>query len=161
MSAPKGNKYWQLASNPGRPKKYSPRTLWKKFNEYCKWIDENPFYEAVIVQKGITVENEKGEKKTSYQMGLPKMRPYTLTGFQIYANISHETWANYCKEEEFLEVSTRIKDICFTQKLEGAASGFFNSNIIARDLGLVDKQKNEIEGNMFLELMRKATDKDD
>ena len=58
MPAPKGNKYWQLATNPGREKKYSPNTLWKKFNEYTQWIDENPFKEAVLVQKGIKVKSE-------------------------------------------------------------------------------------------------------
>jgi len=158
MPAPKGNKYWQLATNPGREKKYSPNTLWKKFNEYTQWIDENPFKEAVLVQKGIKVKSEgEGKEKTVYQIGLPKMRPYTITGFYVFANISNKTWAEYCKQEDFIQVTTRIKDICFTQKFEGAASGFFNSNIIARDLGLIDKKETEHTGNAFLELMKMAS----
>ena len=160
MEFQQGNKYWQLAQNPGRKKKYRPKSLFAKFIEFTQWIDANPFYEAVLVQKGIQIE-QNGKKETTYQTSLPKMRPYTLSGFFIYANITQQTWDNYCKLPEFLEVTTRIKDICFTQKFEGAASGFFNSNIIARDLGLVDKKDNNVSGNMFLELMKRASQEKD
>ena len=46
----------------------------------------------------------------------------------------------------YLEVTTRIRQIVYNQKFEGAASGFLNPNIIARDLGMVDKQELEVKG---------------
>ncbi len=145
MAAPKKNKYWQLRKNfRGKPPKYTPKKLWDKFVEYCEWIDSNPFKEAVLVQKGITVKDDAGKEKTTYSVGLPKMRPYTLSGFYVYANISNDTFYQYEKKEEYADITTRIRDIVYTQKFEGAASGFFNSNIIARDLGLADKQENKI-----------------
>jgi hypothetical protein len=42
--------------------------------------------------------------------------------------------------KDFSNVITRIRETIFNQKFEGAASGFFNANIIARDLGLKDSK---------------------
>jgi hypothetical protein len=41
--------------------------------------------------------------------------------------------------KDFSQVITRIEKIIYNQKFTGAASGFLNPNIIARDLGLTDK----------------------
>jgi hypothetical protein len=41
-----------------------------------------------------------------------------------------------------MEVITRIDKYIYNQKFEGAAAGFLNPNIIARDLGLADKTDN-------------------
>lgn len=138
MAAPKGNNYWQLVENPGRPRKYQPDELWQKAIEYFQWCDENPWKEAVLVQRI--------EKIVS----LPKARPYTEGGFKLFANISNETWANYCsgsnEYKDFLEISHAIKETIRTQKFEGAAAGFFNANIIARDLGLRDASDHNHSG---------------
>jgi hypothetical protein len=40
---------------------------------------------------------------------------------------------------DFSKVITRIRETIYEQKFTGAASGFLNPNIIARDLGLADK----------------------
>lgn len=42
--------------------------------------------------------------------------------------------------KDFSAVINKIEEIIYQQKFEGAAVGLFNSNIIARDLGLRDKQ---------------------
>lgn len=144
MAPQRGNKYWQLREKHGRNKKYTPDELLDVFYEYAEWIDENPFKEAVLVQKGITIEQPDGKKKTTYQVGLPKMRPYTLSGFCIYAGITTETFGQYRKQDDFSDITTYICEVIKTQKFEGAASGFFNANIIARDLGLTDKKSHEV-----------------
>jgi hypothetical protein len=43
------------------------------------------------------------------------------------------------RSNDFLQIITRIEDIIYSQKFEGAAVGQFNSNIIARDLKLSDQ----------------------
>ncbi len=145
MAAPKNNKYWQLRKSfRGNPPKYTPKKLWDKFIEYCEWIDDNPFKEAVLVQKGIKVKDNNGQEKVTYSVGLPKMRPYTLSGFFVFADIDRKTFYSYEENKAFLPITTRIRDIIYTQKFEGATSGFFNANIIARDLGLADKQENKV-----------------
>ncbi len=146
MAAPKGNKYWQLRKNfRGKQPKYTPKKLWDKFAEYCEWVDANPFQEAVLVQKGIKVETEDGDTKTKYSTELPKMRPYTLSGFYVFADMDRTTFYDYEQKEEYATITTRIRNVIYTQKFEGAASGFFNANIIARDLGLADKQEHGVK----------------
>ncbi|MFC0183379.1 terminase small subunit [Pseudarcicella hirudinis] len=51
----------------------------------------------------------------------------------------------------FLEVITRIEEIVYVQKFEGAAVGAFNANIIARDLGLADKQNIDLSTDIVVE----------
>lgn len=89
---------------------------------------------------------------------LPKMRPFSLEGFCNYADIVINTFKNYEKlevdadstEEEkkkakdFLIVTSHVRQIIENQQFEGAASGFLNANIIARKLGLADKQETKI-----------------
>ena len=51
------------------------------------------------------------------------------------------TFAPRAKVSIFIEIIRAIDKIMFAQKFEGAASGAFNANIIARDLGLTDKSE--------------------
>ena len=46
-------------------------------------------------------------------------------------------------KKDYMSVITRIEETIYNQKFTGAASGFLNPNIIARDLGLVDKKEVE------------------
>ncbi len=126
----KGNEYYLLRSKDGRDKEYTPESLAKKANEYFLWCIENPLYESVLHQK------------TAELIEVPKMRVFSIRGFCNYADICEKTFWNYSKANEFLQVTTRIRQIIDSQKFEGATSGFFNSNIIARDLGLVEKTDN-------------------
>ncbi len=50
---------------------------------------------------------------------------------------------NLTKEvvEDFSETLSRVRDIIYQQKYDGAVSGFFNAGIISRDLGFVDKRE--------------------
>ena len=44
------------------------------------------------------------------------------------------------RSAEYFGITTRIRDIIYDQKFTGAAAGLLESNIIARELGLVDKK---------------------
>ncbi len=44
---------------------------------------------------------------------------------------------------EFSEVITRVEQIIYIQKFEGATVNAFNANIISRELGLADKTVTE------------------
>ena len=129
MAAPKGNKYWQFRNKHGRDYKYTPIALWEEAIEYFDWIDDNPLLEQKLFayQGIVTKENAT------------KMRAMTITGFCLFADICHVTWANYKDNKDFITIITRIEDIIKSQKFEGAAADLLNPNIIARDLGLRDK----------------------
>jgi len=143
MSAPKGNKYWEFRNKDGKEPDYKPNELWNKATEYFEWVQDNPLLEFVLVQKGIVINKGTDKEKTVYSTALPKMRAMTLKAFQIFADISHTTWDNYVAKQDYIAITTRIKDIIYSQKFEGAAATLLNPNIIARELGLKEHTDNE------------------
>lgn len=134
-AAPKKNNYWQFREKHGRNHKYTPEALGEECVLYCDWIKENPLLE----EKGFAYQG------TVTKETFKKMRAMTITGFCLFADISDTTWENYCKQEDFLAVTTWIKNVVYSQKFEGAAADLLNANIIARDLGLRDESKRVIE----------------
>lgn len=128
MGAEKGNQYYLLRSKDGRDRIFkTPEELAEKANEYFNWCLDNPLYE--IDFKG----------KDAIQVKIPKMRPFTIEGLCNFIDISVKSLYNYEAKKDFLQIVTRIRQIIYNQKFEGAASGFLNPNIIARDLGLKDR----------------------
>lgn len=136
MAAPEGNQFWRLA-DWGNPKAYTPDELWSKACEYFEWCDSNPWnkHEAI-----------KGGDAAGSVIDIPTERPYTLHALCIFSGIVTNTFRNYEQDEAFLSVTTRIREIIYSQKFEGAAVGAFNANIIARDLGLTDKKELDHKG---------------
>jgi len=128
MPAPKGNTYWKLAKGfgVGKSKKYKPNELWEKALDYFEWIEKNPLKEERVFANGV-------------RMKVDKMRAMTILGFCLFANISRELFDNYSNDETYIDITTRIRDVIYTQKLEGAAADLLNTNIIARELGLKDR----------------------
>jgi hypothetical protein len=134
------NQFWKVRSKSGRDKLFeSPEALWIEACKYFKWCEGNPLYEMKVFsyRGGITTTN------------VPKMRAMTLRGLCLYLGCSEGYFRNFKKhikegEEEdkgFMSVIREIEDTIYIQKFEGAAAGLFESNIIARDLGLIDKQE--------------------
>lgn len=145
MAAPHGNQFWKLRSKHGRDKIFStPGALWEAAQEYFEWVDNNPFLEDNIELVKVNGVGDEVRREP-----LHKMRPYTWEGLEIFIDIDslreYKTNPSY---KEFSLVITRIDKIIYNQKFSGAASGFFNQNIIARDLGLADKKETEIKGSL-------------
>lgn len=141
MAATLGNKFWQVRATHGRkPIFETPAELWAACVEYFEWVEATPLKHSEVV---------KFQGKASI-VEVPKMRAMTLGGLCIHLGIAENTWNNYRNkdadddapegEETFIEACERVELIVKTQKFEGAAADLFNSNIIARDLGLVDKK---------------------
>lgn len=144
MSAPKNNQFWKLRSKHGRDKLFAtPKLLWEAACEYFQWCENNPLLEQVIQKVKISRDEEEIRKET-----INKMRPFTLQGLCIYLDCSMEFFRHFEENnkdaKDFIPVITRIREIIYNQKFEGAASGFFNANIIARDLGLTDKMEQAV-----------------
>lgn len=135
MSAPLNNKFWQLRLTHGRKHAIAtPKQLLENFEEYCDWIQENPLIDI----------DYKGKDATKVEM--PKMRPFTKDGFALACGLSGWEIINSWKDRKgFSDVITRIEKYIYAQKFEGAAAGFLNPNIIARDLGLSDKKELNID----------------
>jgi hypothetical protein len=137
MGAPKGHPKW---GNPIKPKIFeTPEDLWSSACSYFEWCDENPWIKKDFIKSG-----DMAGKIVDIEI----QRPYTLEGMCNFLNISLQTFYNYESKEEYktyFEIATRIRKIIYNQKFEGAAVGAFNANIIARDLGLADKQDHKVQ----------------
>src|SRR4051794_37310232 len=126
MAAPKGNSYYLLAVGFKKPKSYTPELLWKKAIEYVKWVGNNPLIEEKVFANG-------------KRMKVKKMRAMTQQEFCLFARICRDTFNQYEKEKEYSDICGRIRDIFYTQKVQGAAADLLNHAIIARETGLADK----------------------
>jgi hypothetical protein len=145
MAAPQGNDFWKQRSSHGRkPKFQTPDDLEAACIEYFEWVEVTPLYEAqaFAYQGKVTME------------AVAKMRAMTIAGLCIFLDISQQAWGEYRDREGFGEVTTRVDDIIRTQKFEGASAGLLNPSIIARDLGLADKQDQTIQGNLTHKIER-------
>lgn len=122
-----GNEIWQMRKVHGKPLMFdTPEKLWQAALEYFKWNDENPLYEVKAFASGGRVVTQS----------IPKMRIMTVESFCLHAHTSRETFNEYRKKSDYVDVCSSIDTAIREQKLSGAASGFFNAMIIARDLGL-------------------------
>lgn len=142
MSAlPPGNQLWKLRSKHGRDKLFaSPDLLWQSACEYFQWVEENPLYET----KPMVVSGGFGQGSSVEMAQIPVKRPYTMHGLCIYLGCTTDYFRSFKSQErkdsdDFITVIKQIEQVIYNQKFEGAASGFFNANIIARDLGLKEQ----------------------
>lgn len=142
MAAPKGNQFWKLRSKHGRDTLFeSPQLLWDAACEYFEWCEENPFYET----KPMVVSNGPKDGSSVEMVEIPVKRPFTMHGLCSYLGCNTEYFRNFKNQERkdgesFSSVINQIEETIYNQKFSGAASGFFNANIIARDLGLANKE---------------------
>ena len=132
-----GNKFWLARSSHGRNPIFSnPEQLRNACYEYFQWVEDNPLYEEKIFHsQGIITKDT-----------ITKMRAMTIGGLRIFLGICEQTWVNYRNNQDFLGVVKEVEEIIYNQKFTGAAADLLNSNIIARELGLADKQQNEHTG---------------
>lgn len=133
-----GNKFHLLAQFFKKPKSLTPQELLDGAIAYFQWVDANPLLRNEVIKSGDQIG-----RQVSAEIG----RPYTVGGLCMYLGISEQTFLNYSEAigyQEYFEVSAAIRQAIKTQKFEGAAVGIFNPAIIARDLGLVDKQERDI-----------------
>lgn len=139
MAAPKGNQYWKFADPEclGRPRNYpKPNDLWEAVKPYFMYCDANP----IIKTETTTTDKGSMVKEIQYKI------PYTWEGLYVFLGICD--LERYKQKKEFAGIITHIGNTIRTQKLEGAAAGVFNANIIAKELGLIAKKETEHSGNI-------------
>lgn len=107
-------------------RRFTPYELLFAAAEYFTWCNDNPLYSTDIrTAEGCVVTTP-----------VAKMRVFTLRAMLLFIGLSQKAWAHYTTDPTYEDAVQTIKDIIYTQKYEGGASGLLNSTIIARDLGL-------------------------
>lgn len=119
----------QVDKAMGKPRKYNPSKLWKKFRDYITWCRDNPLWET------------KAFANSTQQV--PKMRLVSQNGFCLFAGISVENLRRYKNGEHgagaFVEVCAKIDVVINEIRNSGAAADMLNANFVARLQGLADK----------------------
>lgn len=127
-----GNQLWKLRKQPGKRKFESADELYAALCEYFQWIEENPILEEIVgwYQGVANVET------------VAHPRAMTVAGICLHIGVAQCTWQEWRTiRPEYAEVMDWAYDVMFEQKFTHAAAGQMNPTIIARDLGLVDKQE--------------------
>ena len=135
MAAPKENNYWEFRDKHGRNFKYTPDALWDEAVKYFEWISKKVWNKNEAIKSG---------DLAGTIMKVPTQTPMSIESFCLFADIDRKTFDNYESKEEaykdFFHIITRIRTIIESNQFEGATVGAYNPNIIARKLGLIDKQ---------------------
>lgn len=132
---------WEVAKKrgPGKPPAFNdPDEMFHRAYEYFAWCKENPLMEP----KAFSSQGEVIYGDTI------KMRAMTQEGLCVFLNIGVSTWHDYKNKPAYSEVTKHIEEVMREQKFAGAAAGFLNANIIARDLGLKDSTEIEHSGEV-------------
>jgi len=143
MAAEKGNNYWEFRNKHGRNFSYQPESLWTEAVKYFEYMSSKVWNKKEAIKSG---------DLAGKTMDVPTPTPMSIESFCLFADIDRTTFLNYQSNEgnyiDFFTVATRIKDIIESQQFEGATVGVYNPNIIARKLGLADKQDTNVTGSL-------------
>ena len=135
MQFQKGNKFWLARSSHGRNPIFSnPEQLRNACYEYFQWVEDNPLYEEKIFHSQGMITKDT----------ITKMRAMTISGLCLFLDICENTWTNYKKQPDFFSITLEVEKVIYNQKFTGASADLLNANIIARELGLADKQQDSI-----------------
>lgn len=135
MAAPVGNRFWEVRAKHGRDRLLTdPEALRADCIGYFEWVEANPLQEEKVFSfQGVCNHGE-----------ISKMRAMTIEGLCLHLGIAYSTWREYANRndcEDILEVMKWAESVMREQKFTGAAADLLNPNVIARDLGLTDKQE--------------------
>lgn len=135
MAAPKGNQFYLLRETSGVNKKYSHITLKKEGMEYFQWCLDNPLEEPIW---------DYIAKRTFYKK-VP--RPFKINELCRFLGVARITFDEYCKSEDqdLAYIANILKEIIKDQKFDYASIGVFKENLIAKEIGLVDKKEITVE----------------
>lgn len=139
MAPPKKNEFYKRRQKDGRELIYkTPDLLLNEAYKYFDWCNKNPVKKNEAIKSGPTAGKI---------IQIPTQRPYTIQQLCVYIGISLNTFKNYETRDNFLTVTTHIREIIQANQLEGAMVEAYNHNIVARLLGLSEKKDVSISGS--------------
>ena len=145
-----GNRFWasRLRAGP-RPLYESAADLTEACARYFEWLEDEPLYEAHVTSF----------RGTTTITAVPKLRAATLAGLCVHLGISRTTWHKWRKSPEnggrpdLVDVMERVETIMWEQKFTGAAAGLLSTNLVARELGLIERGEVDLPAESALAQM--------
>ena len=132
MTFTAGNQLWKIRKKPGIRKFETPDELYEALCSYFQWVENNPIVEEVIGWYQGAASREE----------IHHPRAMTVAGICLHIGVAQVTWNEWRTiRPEYHDIMDWAYDVMFEQKFTHAAAGQMNATVIARDLGLVDKQE--------------------
>lgn len=117
----------------------SPEKFWELFVEFRTFKLSQKVKQQVITKAGIQIiEHTPPLTWRSFDAWLFEHKNI-LQNTEHYRNNLNGSYTAY------LGITRAIDSIMYAQKFDGAACGVYSHNIIARDLGLVDKKEHNVK----------------
>lgn len=123
----KGNNYWTLGEQNGRPRIY--KSLEELSVPVAEWLE---------IMSTQTIDIVSSSKNAEYVKKVPV--PLTIIKLCNHLGIDFSTWKEYKKRDEFTQFITHVEDLIKDQKITYATVGEFKENIVARITGLAEKR---------------------
>lgn len=120
----------------------SPEALYVACVEYFEWCDSNPHYKERVVMR--SMGNNGGSEPMHVSESHPRM--YSMGGLTLFIGVSQMSWGRWKDPMDSMywpegnDVQDWAESVVRENKLNGAAVGFFNSSIVSKVLGLVERQ---------------------
>ena len=118
----------------------SAAELEKAWIDYFEYVDTHPWIKKEAVKSG---------DQAGRIIDTPCKAPYTIMGFQAFHGLGYNFISQLTAKLNDMsdEISKQLscvlvwaRTVCHKDKFEGGVLGFYNANLIARDLELVDKR---------------------
>lgn len=132
-----GNEIWALRgdNHGGQTSKWTAELIKEAFEGYKK-------QNASDYQKLCGAVKKDDDGNLSEPNFVPKEKPLTLVGLRLYMGIGSSTWSDWRRDRtDLAEIIEECEAACFKHCFDGAVTGAFKENIIARHLGLADKSE--------------------
>lgn len=120
----------------GRAPIYSdPHEVLDAAMQYLSWAEANPLWE----EKAFVIKGELQKIK------LNKMRITTISGLQYFMQISKDAWAELKKQSDAMRAACEAAEAAIRDNtLSGGGAELLNPGIVAKVLGLAEKQEHTI-----------------
>ncbi|NDV46244.1 hypothetical protein D0T49_04215 [Paludibacter sp. 221] len=126
-----------------KPKAYTPETLNEVFELYLEERAKEVRYRNEAIKSG----DRAGEI-----IQIPINKSLSLESFCVFADIMRNTFLDYERQKEYLQVAARIRETIEADQLDGATVGVYNPSIVVRKLGLGDNVNVSTEGTQQIQL---------
>lgn len=131
-----------IAQDVGRPRKFTPDEIEKRWEKYKAKCDGN------VKKRQVTTTTTDADgtkvKETTVSDVLAPLT-YTIDGFCLFLPLSRRLWADYREDEDYAEICERIEDECKDNARARFEDGTLNTRLAGIWLGRYPEYRTQQE----------------
>ncbi len=131
-----------VAQDVGRPRKFTPDEIEKRWEKYKAKCDGNVKKRQVTTT---TTDADGNKVKETTVSDVLSPLTYTIDGFCLFLPLSRRLWADYREDEDYAEVCERIEDECKDNARARFEDGTLNTRLAGIWLGRYPEYRTQQE----------------